>query len=273
VSGCGDNQDQSGPAVTAVAGASSHAALHRGLEELLEELVVARSQPQDVLLLAGLLRRNLLEHMRFEEDVVLPWWELHCSDPPANATVECFLEDHRLLRGRLLALLEEAVRASVRPVDPQALRETLAGLDDLLAHHDQREAELLYAHLEQATGAASAAVKSQLAEVRAVSRDGARDLLDRWRTLGHGQRVLRAYHGWVLESSETAPPESWEFLPAATRPRAQVLADRDQQLVGRYRANTNAEDLSRLGEERRVEQTLRRTVLVLLDSFLDPCFS
>lgn len=98
-------------------------------------------------------RSELVEHMRYEEEVLLPVYERAGAIP--GGPIELFTGEHRRMMEFIDRFTEAAVQLE-RASDP--VRGVIALLDDeavfknLCQHHDQRERNILFPALDRVTG-------------------------------------------------------------------------------------------------------------------------
>ena len=129
--------------------------LHRELDELFfqHQLALMRldiDRAEELLTRYG---RDLLTHMRDEEEVMLPIYGERVK-PPVGGAVEIFIGEHEKLR-QFLALFAEEID-KIRKMD-EIDRGALFLIDSqhlfkrLLVHHDAREKKMLYPLLDQVT--------------------------------------------------------------------------------------------------------------------------
>lgn len=98
-------------------------------------------------------RSELVEHMRYEEEVLLPVYER--AGAISGGPIELFIGEHR----RMMEFIDRFSAAAEKLEDaPDALRGVIALLDDeavfknLCQHHDQRERNILFPALDRVTG-------------------------------------------------------------------------------------------------------------------------
>lgn len=129
--------------------------VHRELDELLfqHQRALMRIEIDRAEELLAEYARDLLAHIRDEEEVMLPIYSERVKAPVGGA-VDIFLAEHEKLR-RFLALFAEEI-ARIRQMDDQE-RGVLFLIDSqhlfkrLLVHHDTREKKMMYPLLDQVT--------------------------------------------------------------------------------------------------------------------------
>lgn len=131
--------------------------IHRRLDALFaqHQRALLRLDPKLALTRLELYERELLAHMRDEEELLLSVYAERVN-PPFGGSVEIFLNEHRKMR-EYLALFKEAL-AELR--DSEDLEGAVIWLLDsqttfkrLHVHHDTRERKMLYPLLDEVTTA------------------------------------------------------------------------------------------------------------------------
>lgn len=132
--------------------------VHRELDELFfqHQRALMRIEIDRAEELLAEYERDLLAHMRDEEEVMMPIYGERVK-PPVGGSVDIFIGEHEKLR-QFLALFAEEID-KIREADDLE-RGVLFLIDSqhlfkrLLVHHDAREKKMLYPLLDQVTNEA-----------------------------------------------------------------------------------------------------------------------
>lgn len=97
--------------------------------------------------------RELLAHMRDEEELLLPLYGAR-AQPPLGGSVEIFLNEHRKMREYLILFKAEIPKLRAVPDLESAviwLLDSQTTFKRLHVHHDTRERKMLYPLLDEVT--------------------------------------------------------------------------------------------------------------------------
>lgn len=129
------------------------------LLSLHEDLVEGFLRHQEALLegdieraraLLGSFGRAIRDHIRHEEEVLLPVYEERCG-PIEGAPPALFYGEHRKIEGFLDEFAKALAAGDASPRARIALLDREAVFKNLLHHHDLREKSALYPELDRAT--------------------------------------------------------------------------------------------------------------------------
>jgi hypothetical protein len=99
--------------------------------------------------------RDLLDHMRDEEELLIPIYAGR-AEPPIGGAAEIFLNEHLKIREYLKLFQAEIPKVAAAKDREQAvlwLLDSQCTFKRLLVHHDNRERKFLYPFLDQITTA------------------------------------------------------------------------------------------------------------------------
>lgn len=254
-------------------GWKAHEAVHEVFARSLRWMYAHLGQPLELAVQAALLQRSLRAHMHFEETQVLPCFATAVPDPPVPASVSNFLRDHEIVRTRLQELREVALRVHGGTALPLRLRQAIVNLDEVLEHHDQREAEYLYPLLQEALD--PSAQERLLAGLAGTSLWEPLDLADCQALAGEpalallAERYLCWRTGGSIPAAVALPPSALPALSAKARGALPSLLGRDQRLLAQLAGIDPAQLREWSHAEQRADVTLLSTEQFVIDGLLD----
>ena len=104
--------------------------------------------------------KRLLDHIKDEEEILLPVFEIRVTPPPVGGTAEIFRNEHIKIRDYVALLKAEVPKLSKAKDREQAvifMLDSETTFKRLMVHHDNREHKFLYPLLDEVTSEAERA--------------------------------------------------------------------------------------------------------------------
>ena len=132
------------------AGWSAHDAAHDRVATLIAACWAAIDRPVALSAAAVALEGAIDAHTRWEEGRILPRYEAVVADPEPTATAAVLRRDHEIIRRRLDALVDLALRSYAVDVPLLVRAAAVEAVAATWEHHDARERRSVYPRLDPA---------------------------------------------------------------------------------------------------------------------------
>lgn len=240
-------------------GFAPHTAWHRCFEQHVQSLYELLDDPLTFHVSLDALARALRAHVRLEERDVLPLYERRIAGVEPSAAPEQYVQDHAAILRQLDELGELSVQVAYQAFPENHLGYALAAFDDLLDHHDLREAKLYTALVDVLTEAE----RLELATCFEGAQDDVPPDREGLSSIVHGAFVTelgRAYRAFLLGEDVSLDLSEFQRTSEVCR-RAALLAERCVSLSKRILTEGAELDLPhRLQLQRTVDRAWRSLI-------------